>query len=147
MSKKAKTKPQIIQNKMIRFILDLGPRTHISNKHMSDLNILRIPGRVEQLRLNISHQVYYNQAPNYLQTNFHKHSDRGVHTRGSRGNFVVPNVKGAEGKTFYFNAVKDWNQLPTKLKTCENTVSFKKRVKLHLLQKTTEEADRHFLFF
>ncbi len=72
MSQKAKTKLQIIQNKIIRFILDLGPRTHITTKHMADLNILRIPGRVEQLRLNITHKIHYNQAPTYLQTNLIK---------------------------------------------------------------------------
>ncbi len=60
---------------MIRFILDLGPRTHITTKHMSDLNILKIPGRVKQLRLNITHKIYYNQAPTYLHTNFSKHKN------------------------------------------------------------------------
>ncbi len=101
MSQKAKTKLQIIQNKKVRFILDLGPRTHITTKHMSDLNILKIPGRVKQLRLNITHKIYYNQAPTYLQTIFNKNSDRGQHTRGSRGNFVVPDVKGAEGNILF----------------------------------------------
>ncbi len=109
MSQKAKNKLHIIQNKMVRFILDLGPRIHITIKHMSDLNILKIQGKVKQLRLNITHKIYYNQAPTYLQTKFNKNSDKGQHTRGSRGNFVVPNVKGAEGNTFYFNAIKDWN--------------------------------------
>ncbi len=131
---------------MVRFILDLGPRTHSTTKHMSDLNILKVPGRVKQLRLNITYKICYNQAPTYLQTKCNKNSDRGQHTRGSRGNFVVPNVKGAERNTFYFNAIKDWNPLPIELKTCENTVSFKKRVKKHL-QKATEEADREFVFF
>ncbi len=111
------------------------------NKHMFDLNILKIPGRVQQLRLNITHSIYYNQAPTYLQTQFNKNTDRGQHTRGSHGNFVVPNVKGAEGNTFYFSAIKDWNKLPIELKNCENTASFRKRVKKHLLQKATEEAD------
>ncbi len=110
MSQKAKTKLQIIQNKIIRFILDLGPRTHITTKHMSDLNILKIPGSVQQLRLNITHKIFYNQVPTYLQTNFRKNNDRAQHTRGSHENFVVPNVKGAEGNTFYFNAIKDWNK-------------------------------------
>ncbi len=66
MSQKAKNKLQIIQNKMVRFILDLGPRTHITTKHMSDLNILKIPGRVKQQRLNIIHKIFYNQAPTYV---------------------------------------------------------------------------------
>ncbi len=129
---------------MVRFILDLGPRTHISTKHMSDLNILKIPGRVKQLRLNITHKIYYNQAPTYLQTNFNKRSDRGHSTRGRDGNFVVPNVKGAEGSTFYFAAIKEWNKLPMELKTCENTASFKRGLKKHFLQTA---ADRDFVFF
>ncbi len=74
---------------------------------MSDVNILKFPGRVKQLRLNITHKIYYNEALTYLQTNFNKKSDRGQHTRGSHENFVVPNVKGAEGNTFYFNTIKD----------------------------------------
>ncbi len=77
MSKAAKNKLQIIQNKMIRFIFDLGPRTRITNKHMLDLNILKITGREQQLRLNITHKIYYNQAPAYVQTNFNKNRDRG----------------------------------------------------------------------
>ncbi len=72
MSQKAKTKLQIIQNKMVRFIPDLEPRTHITTKHMSDLNILKIPGRVKQLRLNIAYKIHYNQVPSYLQANLNK---------------------------------------------------------------------------
>ncbi len=99
--------------------------THITTKHMSNLNILKIPGRVKQLRLNITHKIYYNQSPlTYKQTLIKTVTED--NTRGSRGNFVVPNIKGAEGNTFYFNAIKDWNQLPLELKACENTVSFKK---------------------
>ncbi len=66
-SQKATTKLQIIQNKMIRFILDLGPRTHNTTKHMSDLNILKIPGRVKQLRLNITQNIL--QSSPHLPTN------------------------------------------------------------------------------
>ncbi len=60
---------------------------------------------------------------------------------------VFPNVKGAEGSTFYFNAIKEWNKLPMELKTCENTASFKRRLKKHLLQTAAEEVDRDFVFF
>ncbi len=45
MTQKAKNKLQIIQNKMTRFILDLGPRTHITTEHMADLNTLKLPER------------------------------------------------------------------------------------------------------
>ncbi len=133
-------KLQIILNKITRFILDQGPRTHVTTEHMADLNTLKIPERVKQLRLNTTHKIYYNQFPIYLQTNFNEARDRAQHTRGSHLNFVVPNIKEAESNTFYFNAIKDWNKLPTKLKTCENIDSFKKGLKSNLLQMVTEEA-------
>ncbi len=107
MSQKAKNKLQIIQNKMTRFILDLGPRTHITTKHMVDLNTLKLPEGAKQLRLTTTHKIYYKQAPTYIQTKFNKTRDRAQHTRGSHLNFVVPNVKGAESNTFYSNATKD----------------------------------------
>ncbi len=100
MTQKAKNKLQIIQNKITRFVLDLGPRTHITTGHMAALNTLKIPERAKQLRLNTTHKIYYNQAPTYLQTNFNKARDRAQHTRGSHLNFVVSNVKVSESNTF-----------------------------------------------
>ncbi len=53
---------------------------------------------------------------------------------------------GIESNTFYFNAIKDWNSLPNNLKNCENTLTYKKRVKRYLLQKATEEAGREYVY-
>ncbi len=69
MPQKAKNKLQIMQNKIIRFMLDLGPRTHITVNHMKELNMLKIPNRAQQLRLNTAHKIFYNKAPTYLKTN------------------------------------------------------------------------------
>ncbi len=106
MTQKGKNKLQILQNKMIRFTLDLGPRTHITEEHMKEINMLRIPNRAKQLRLNTAaHKIFYNKAPSYLNTNFKRTSDRAQSTRRSEWNFTVPIVKGAEGSTFYFKNV------------------------------------------
>ncbi len=56
-------------------------------------------------------------------------------------------IKGAEGNTFYFIAIKDWNSLPEHLKNCKNIASFKNGVKRHLIQMATEEADMDFYSF
>ncbi len=63
MTRRAKNKLQTIQNKMVRFILDLQPRTHLTVEYMTELHMLRVPERVKQLRLNTTHKIYYNQAP------------------------------------------------------------------------------------
>ncbi len=55
-----------------------------------------------------------------------KKRNRAQHTRSRQWNFVVPDVKGIERNTFYFNAVNYWNSLPNKLKSCEDLCSFKK---------------------
>ncbi len=124
-------------------MLDLGPRTHITEEHMKDLNMLRIPNRVKQLRLNTAHKIFYNKAPSYLSTNFQKTRDRTQLTSHSEWNFTVPNVKGVgkkkKKKKLYLKAIKDWNSLPEQLKTCESVT--------HLLQKAAEEAERDFLYF
>ncbi len=66
LTKKAKRKLQILQNKIVRFILDLAPRTHLTADHMNELNLLRISDRAKQLRLNNAYKIFYHQAPGYL---------------------------------------------------------------------------------
>ncbi len=131
---------------MVRFILDLDPRTHLNADHMKELNLLRVSDRAKQLRLNKAQKIFYHQAPGYLQENFVKTRNRKQHTRSSQWNFNVPNVKGIESNIFDFNAIKDWNSLKNSLKNCENIHTYKKGVKRYLLQMATEEAGREYLY-
>ncbi len=128
---------------MVRSILDLAPRTHLTVDHMKELNLLRVSDRAKQLRLNSAHKIFYHQAPGYLQENFVKTRNRLQHTRSSQWNF---NVRGIESNTFYFNAIKDWNSLPNNVKNCENIHTYKKRVKRYLLQMATKEAGREYVY-
>ncbi len=84
LTQKAKRKLKSLQNKMVRFILDLAPRTHLTVDHMKDLNSLRVSNRAKQLRLNNAHKIFYHQAPGYLQENFVKTRDRLQHMRSSQ---------------------------------------------------------------
>ncbi len=99
---------------MVRFILDLAPRTHLTVDHMKELNLLRVSDRAKQLRFNNAYKILHNQAPRYLQENFVRTRNRLQHTRSSQWNFNVPNVKESESNKFDFNANKDWNSLPKK---------------------------------
>ena len=54
------------QNKMIRFILDLGPRVTISEEYLEKVKMLRIADRVTQLRLNHVFNIVNGSAPSYL---------------------------------------------------------------------------------
>ena len=45
-------KLQILQNKVVRFVLDLGSRTHINCDILDSTGMLSVPDRVCQLRIN-----------------------------------------------------------------------------------------------
>ena len=52
LNKTQKKSLQVMQNKIIRFILDLGPRSHISTIQFKRVNMLPVSYRVKQLKLN-----------------------------------------------------------------------------------------------
>ena len=54
-------------------------------------------------------------------------------TRSSLHNFSLPNNCGKDNVTFVYSAIKDWNVLPTNIKTVKYNTKFKKSIKEHLL--------------
>lgn len=143
-----KKKLQIAQNKIIRFINQLGPRTRINFEILMNLNLLNVENRVKQLRLNHVHKIFYNLCPSYLKENFvplkevHHHN-----TRSSGYNFLVPRCQGIDSSTFYYNGIKDWNSLPDWLKQIESSQRFKVALKQHLIQHGQATDQNSFLFY
>ena len=132
-SQKFKTRFQTMQNKIVRFILGVGPRTHIGQKELDMVGMLSSRDRVVQLKLNHVFKIFHDLSPDYLKLHFtrvsslHKYS-----TRGSPFNFVVPSSKGQARFTFYNTAIHHWNSLPGMIKNTNNFSLFKKLVKKHL---------------
>ena len=123
-------KLQISQNKMVRFIKNLGPQTHIGAEQISSVRLLNVKDRIEFLRLNHVHKIYQTKNAPYLSDNFCRVSlTHKYNTRGSQYNFVVPNVKGAASSTFYSTAIKEWNALPEYIKAISNINNFKIELK------------------
>ena len=128
-----KNKLQIIQNKMVRFIIDLGPSQHIGQSELLSIGMFNTEDRVKQLSLNIVRNIFNDKCPQYLKAFFEKVSD--VHcynTRASSHNFYVPKVNTISAGTFYYNSIKEWNKLPEHIKSIQNKMSFKSAVKKHL---------------
>ena len=61
---------QITQNKVVRSIIGLGPRSHISQTELDRVDMLCIEDRSEQLILNTMFDIFHNIAPPYLSVNF-----------------------------------------------------------------------------
>ena len=91
LTKGLKRKLQIAQNKVVRFINSLGPRTRITADILAELNLLNVETWVKQLRLNYVHKIFYNLCPTHLKEDFVQLNAVHLHdTRSSRYNFLVP---------------------------------------------------------
>ena len=105
-------KLQTAQNKLVRFVFSLGPRTHIEPYHFKKLNWLPISTRVLQLKLNHMYKIFHRTAPSYLlnitrAVDIHQHQ-----TRKHTYSFFVPTVKSACKRSFFYTGLLGWNDLP-----------------------------------
>ena len=138
-NKTLQNKLQIMQNKIIRFIKGLDYRHRVDYTVFDNVGFLNVSNRVRQMRLNHAHKIYYNKCPHYMRTNFVKTRDIiSYNTRHNEYNFYVPSVNGQSANTFYYNAIKDWNGLPSDIKKIKSSHAFKSKVKLFLFDKMKE---------
>ena len=143
-----KRKLQICQNKVIRFILDLSPMHSINSTIFHSVNLLNVEKRVQQMRLNHVFNIVHKKAPGYLEMHFTALCDHYTKTRSSKNlNFKIPSIKLCQDQTFYYNAIKDWNNLPTYIKKLENKKSFKYHVKKHLMENLKNCEESSFFYF
>ena len=142
LSKSFKKKLQILQNKTIRFVQNLGPRASIDCKVFESVNTLCVADRVRQLRLNHVFNIVHGLAPNYLCENFNQNNNN---TRGASNlNFNVPRVGAYNSSNFYYHAILDWNALPLEAKSTTNKSGFKFLVKSHLSQEAIRRENSDF---
>ena len=119
---------QILQNKCIRFVLNLDSRSYLDASHFKRLNWFPVRKRVNFISLT---HVYKNtkKTPEYL----YQHFTPATKTRFSNnGCFAIPKVKGFCMKTFAYNGCKLWNSLPLSVKDQNNLMKFK-----HAIQELT----------
>ena len=65
-----KRKLQVAENKTIRFITQLGPRTRITPDISTGLNLFNVEDQVKQLRVKHADEIFYNLCHIYLKENF-----------------------------------------------------------------------------
>lgn len=128
---KLKNRLQTSQNKLVRVILSLHPRTHLLPSHFLSLRWLRVEERVSQIKLCMVLRIFKREAPRYLTDYFCKVSDvHGYSTRGSSTNIVPIKFKSLMGKcTFLYSAAILWNRLPENIKLLTSRVTFKTSLK------------------
>lgn len=136
LSQNLKNRLQATQNKLVRFILNLSPRTHIGRAHFEEVGWLPVHLRVNFLILGHVHKIHNNSAPSYLNEHFQIAKE--VHSYSTRfrdsNSYSIPRVKGFGKKTFVFNGCQEWNRLPTHLRFIASRDNFKKSLKEHFMQ-------------
>lgn len=133
LSQKLKNKLQILQNKTVKFILNLDSRSHVDQLTLNKLSMLFVKDRVTQLKMNHVFNIFNKLSTPYLSQNFQLFSDiHGYATRNSPCNFILPRAKGQACNTFYFTGIQEWNSLPTQIKIIINSNTFKCAIKHHL---------------
>ena len=144
---KHKNQLQVLQNKMVRFLLNLDPRSHIGSIELAEVGMLNVEQRVNQLKLNHIFKIFNNTSPSYLSQNFTRVSSfHNYSTRSSNYNFVVPRVQGIGTNTFYYSAIKLWNDMPNNIKCQQYKCSFKMSVKKYFLDKATNDENIYIYY-
>ena len=134
-SKFLRNRLQVTQNKIIRFILQMDPRSHVGADAFRSLGWLPVSKRVEQIILNHVFKVKSGLSPEYMSEQFTPVSS--VHTYSTRfretGSFSIPKVKGFGKRSFVYNGCVLWNGLPSSIRNLQRHQQFKIAVKNHFL--------------
>merc|ERR1712215_139134 len=136
LNKTVSKKLQVMQNKVVRFILNLRRRDSVRNKELRKVDMLSVPDRVKQLKMNHVFKIKKQTCSPYMLSNFNRLNANNTRmaTRSSAMDFFVPRVHGQGANTFFFTAFKEWNSLSTDLENLNGEDSFKDRLKKELLE-------------
>ena len=101
------------QNKLVRTVLKLLPRTHLDYSHFKLLNWLPVDKRVNQLKLCHVHNVTHGTAPKYMSNYFIPvNSSHSIRTRSSQESLIVPSYRSLLGKSYFkYTGAVEWNSL------------------------------------
>ena len=143
----AKKRLQIVQNKFIRFVLGIPPRTHLGCSEFSRVNILPVKYRADQIKLNHMFNIVHGSAPDYLKQSINLSRGNHYDTRSGNLSCVMPSVKGFGIKSFFYSASKLWNSLSPNLQYITNKHLFTKNVKAYLWEKLLAVDQDDYIYF
>ena len=129
-----KSKLDVLQRKMLRFVFGFECRHHVGPSHFFSLSWLTMRDRVDYFKLIHLFKVKHNLGPQYLRSNIISVSDvHSYRTRSSVSNFHVSKALSNTPSAFAFSCVKKWNDLPERIKQIDSLSSFKRELKKLML--------------
>ena len=145
LSQKNKSKFQVLQNKVVRYLLNLAPRTHVGVNEFKCVNMLPVNYRVDQLKLHLMFNINHRIAPSYLFCP-RMRDQHSIGTRSREYDVVVPRVRGPGSSTFAFTAAKLWNDLPDNIQSIDTPGSFRRAVYMFLVRNYEAYDANPFLY-
>ena len=135
LSASLKTKLDVLQRKMLRFVFRFDYRQHVGKAEFKSLSWLTISDRVNYFKLVHLFQIRHNRSPQYLRPNFKSVSDaHSYRTRGSStSNYHVSKSLSSDTSSFAYSCVKLWNNLPPRIKSIDSLMVFKRELRTWLL--------------
>ena len=128
-----KSKFDVLQRRMVRFIHSNGPMEHVGLRDLGALSWLNVPDRVRYFRLIHVFRIRSGLSPPYLSDNFTPlQSVHAYGTRGSVHDYHVSKEISMSHSSFAYTAISNWNALPESLKSVQSLSVFKTRLKCYL---------------
>ena len=136
LNKSLKKKLQTLQNKCIRFCLNLNNRDHIGLTEFEKINWLPINDRFEQCISSTTFKFFNKRSPAYMNDVFKPAGHPNTNTRASFIKLIQPLRNTNYGqKTLSYLAANTWNSLPVSLKATDGLNTYKDKIKKHFLNK------------
>ncbi|MGL1888436.1 MAG: reverse transcriptase family protein [Reichenbachiella sp.] len=142
-----KKRLQVVQNKIIKYILDVPARTHVGQREFSIVKLLPVPLRVDQLKLNHMFNIINGSAPEYLSCDITLVSGSGHNTRSGKRACIVPRVNSFGLRSFFYSAIKLWNSLPPTTQLLDIKLQFKTKVKAFLWDKLIRDEQNEYIYY
>ena len=134
LTQKMKNKIQIMQNKCIRYCLQLDKMTHISKNEFETLNWLPVKDRFNQSINSIVFKYFTKQCPSYLNEVFELSSPNNLRTRNRYLKLICLFQKTNMGQNaLSFIDPSIWNKTPEVLKKTNTINTFKHDFKKYSL--------------
>ena len=112
--KKLKEKLQIAQNKVVRFVLELEPRSHIGQNELDRISVLKVSDHAKQPTLHQMFHIYHRTTPKYLLDLFRPNSNP-YSTRTNQHSFAIPRTN-SSSTPFSVTGAMEWNSLSVTIK-------------------------------
>ena len=129
-----KSKLDVFQRKMVRFIYAYDSRQHVGHGNLLSLSWLSVRDRVDYFKLIHLFKIKHGLGPQYLRTNIVSVSDTHSYgTRSSVSNFHVSKALSKTPSAFAFSCVKLWNGLPERIKLIDSLPPFKRELRNFML--------------